>query len=1172
MAQQCGSCSSHSPDGAKFCLECGTPFARMCPSCGHAVVGGKFCIECGARLGSGSQAPANGPVVSTAPPVSERRTTTVLFGDLVSFTTLSETRDPEEVRELLSTYFAAARTVVGRYGGTIEKFIGDAVMAVWGVPVSHEDDAERAVRAGLDLVAEVTALGLSVGAPELAMRVGIVTGSVAVTLGAVNEGMVAGDAVNTAARVQTAAAPGTVWVDQETQSLTAAAVAFYDMGEHVLKGKTEPARLFRADAVVAAVGGAQRVDGLEAPMTGRERELRQVRELFHATQEDGRARVAVVTGVAGIGKSRLGWEFEKYADGLNDDFFWHRGRCLSYGDGVAFWAFAEMVRSRLGLLGTDDQAEVDEKVRTGVAAVAATPAEAAWLTPRVAALLSSGEDGVYFDRTDLFASWTTFLERVGGDEPVVLLFEDTQHADNGLLDLVEHLLEASRARLFVLVLTRPELLERRPSLATGRRSTLVNLEPLPDVAMTTLVDALVDDLPTRARAALVARAEGVPLYAVETVRSLIDRDAVVASEGRYLFVDHEHTLVDLDQLVAPTSLHTLIAARLDTLTPTERRTVQDASVLGLTFPQSALRSLSELRSHELDIALAALVRKGILETQNDPRSPELGQYRFLQAIVREVAYSTLARKDRRARHLAAAAHLEREEVAESVAGVIAQHLLDALEASTVEDPDRPATVVRARSLLTAAAVRAEALGSPEEALRCTLSALDLDPGPLEEAELYLRACRAAFHAGGSRRAEELAALAAGRFLALDHLAGAAAAHVIHSRALVTQGRTGEAALVAEAGLELAARGGSQVGDGIRIQLLMERCNSARAAGDTETQQACALRGLRLAEELQDAVLLVRALNALCIVLVDAGGPTAYLAVLERAVELAREGRLLGALLQSLSNQLSEIYLKDLEAAAEIAEEATSVARQVGQSELTETCLINAGFTWWLGGDWDRMASVLSDWFDGREPTANSSSIWLAQALVCQARGETIPRPELPSSEDPYVQLGTDTVAALARAADGDVSGAAAQVAAAFQHLYGKGETLEDFEVHWSPAVQLQIRTGDLDTAAALMALAGPLLGGRGRPITRAEVPRLRGLLAIARGEDPEPDLREAAAAHEGYGTPYLLARTRLELGRWLQEQGRGREATELLALARPVFVELRATPSVVELDALVGEP
>ena len=457
--------------------------------------------------------------------MAERRITTVLFGDLVSFTTLSEQRDPEEVRELLSAYFGVARTVVGRYGGTIEKFIGDAVMAVWGVPVTHEDDAERAVRAGIELVAEVTALGASVGAPGLAMRVGIVTGAVAVTLGATQEGMVAGDAVNTAARVQGAASPGTVWVDDETRALASAAVTFTARGEHALKGKDAPVRLFEVDDVIAAVGGLQRVDGLEAPMTGRDRELRSVKDGFHATAEDGRARLVLVTGPAGVGKSRLGWEFEKYVDGLSADVLWHRGRCLSYGGGAAMFAFAQMMRDRLGLAagearrswrphhrgGTgrrrrragrlglaagEDPAVVEASTAAAVQAVAADAQEADWLVPRLLALVSeSTAGGASFVRGDLFAAWATFLERLAGTDPVVLLLEDAQHADDGLLDLLETLVTSCRAPLFVLVLARPELEQQRPTLAAGRRSSTTYLEPLTAAVMGTLVDALVDGLP-----------------------------------------------------------------------------------------------------------------------------------------------------------------------------------------------------------------------------------------------------------------------------------------------------------------------------------------------------------------------------------------------------------------------------------------------------------------------------------------------------------------------------------------------------------------------------------------------------------------------------------------------------------------------------------------------------
>ena len=235
----------------------------------------------------------------------------VLFCDVVGFTPLSEARDPEAVRELLSEYFGLARTVIGRYGGVVEKFIGDAVMAVWGTPAATEGDAERAVRAALDLVAAVAELGAEAGVPGLAARAGVVTGEVAVTLGAVGEGMVAGDAVNTASRVQAAADPGQVLVDGATQRLAGGGVGFADAGEHQLKGKAEPQRLWRATRVLAGVGGSQRVDGLEAPLIGRDAELRTVKELFHAAAERRVPRMVVVSGPAGVGKSRLGWEFRE---------------------------------------------------------------------------------------------------------------------------------------------------------------------------------------------------------------------------------------------------------------------------------------------------------------------------------------------------------------------------------------------------------------------------------------------------------------------------------------------------------------------------------------------------------------------------------------------------------------------------------------------------------------------------------------------------------------------------------------------------------------------------------------------------------------------------------------------------------------------------------------------
>jgi class 3 adenylate cyclase len=359
--ERCRQCGAPVEADDRFCGECGRPLGA-CPSCGEPVTPGKkFCHACGHPVNGAAPASAAAvpgvPAASAGAPVAERRVCSVLFCDVVGFTPLSEARDPEAVRELLSQYFTAARTVIGRYGGVVEKFIGDAVMAVWGTPVAAEGDAERAVRAALDLVAAVAGLGAEAGVPGLAARAGVVTGEVAVTLGAAQEGMVAGDAVNTAARVQAAAGPGQVLVDAATRRLAERAVGFADGGERALKGKAEPQRLWRATRVLAGVGGAQRVDGLEGPLVGRDAELRTVKELFHASADRRVPRLVLVAGPAGVGKSRLAWEFEKYVDGLKARVWWHRGRCLSYGDGVAFWALAEMVRQRLGIA-EEDPAEV----------------------------------------------------------------------------------------------------------------------------------------------------------------------------------------------------------------------------------------------------------------------------------------------------------------------------------------------------------------------------------------------------------------------------------------------------------------------------------------------------------------------------------------------------------------------------------------------------------------------------------------------------------------------------------------------------------------------------------------------------------------------------------------------------------------------------------------------
>ena len=507
----CTTCGTALDAGARFCAHCGTPVTAACRTCGTELAAGQnFCPQCGTPTASAPATPA--PASTHSGPVAERRVTSVLFGDLVGFTTLSEARDSEEVRELLGRYFDTAREIIARYGGTIEKFIGDAVMAVWGVPTAHEDDAERAVRAGLDLTESVAAFGESVGAPGLAMRVGIVTGEVAVNIGAEGQGMVAGDAVNTAARVQSKADPGTVWVDEQTRALTRGAIDFADAGSHELKGKAEPVALFAVAAIMGGVGGERSGDRIQAALVGRRREVSVLKEMFHVAAEESRPRIVVLSGDAGVGKTRLGWELENYIDGLSATVLWHRGRCLAYGDGVAFSALTSAVRGRIGASEDDPESVVRDKLSASLDQYLPNELERARVLPAMISLLGLSGAPSGLTRPELFSAWLTWFERLSqrAGDPVVWVVDDAHYADDGLLDFVEHLATVAQVPLLLVLLARPELLARRSNLAALRRSTVIGLETLSRVDIAALLDGLVEGLPTDVRDALVDRAEGNP--------------------------------------------------------------------------------------------------------------------------------------------------------------------------------------------------------------------------------------------------------------------------------------------------------------------------------------------------------------------------------------------------------------------------------------------------------------------------------------------------------------------------------------------------------------------------------------------------------------------------------------------------------------------------------------
>ncbi|HEY8774368.1 MAG TPA: AAA family ATPase, partial [Gaiellaceae bacterium] len=593
-------------------------------------------------------------------------------------------------------------------------------------------------------------LGDETGNSGLRARAAVLTGEAAVTIGAEGEGMVAGDLVNTASRIQSVAEPGQVFVGEATRRATEAAIVYEEAGVHELKGKAGLVPAWRALRVISGARGSLKSQGLEAPFVGRDRELRLIKDLFHDCENGRRAHLISVTGIAGIGKSRLSWEFYKYFDGIAQTTYWHRGRCLSYGEGVTYWALADMVRMRARIGEEEEPASARAKLQEIVGENFADEADRRFVEPRLAHLLGL-EEGLGYERDDLFAAWRLFFERLTETYPVVMAFEDMQWADDSLLDFIEYLLDSSRnSPILVVTLARPELQERRPTWGAGRRNfTSLYLEPLPAAAMGELLTGLVPGLPEEVRRQILERAEGIPLYAVETVRMLLDRGALVREGAVYRPVG------TIEALDVPETLHALIAARLDGLPADERLLLQGAAVLGKTFTRRAVAALSGLGDAELEPLLASLVRKELFGLQADPRSPEHGQYGFLQDLVRHVAYETLSKRERQARHLAAAAHLEASFADEDeVVEVLASHYLDAYQ--SVPDAEDAAEIkAKAREMLRRAGERAASLAAAREAQRYFQQAAELTDEPLVRAELDEKAGRMAWRRG---RGDEAVAL------------------------------------------------------------------------------------------------------------------------------------------------------------------------------------------------------------------------------------------------------------------------------------------------------------------------------------------------------------------------------------------------------------------------------
>jgi class 3 adenylate cyclase/tetratricopeptide (TPR) repeat protein len=1109
----------------------------------------RFCGSCGIAVEGSGAARADAQVSEST---SERRLVSVLFADLVGFTALSEHRDPEEVRELLSRYFERCRSLIERYGGTVEKFIGDAVMAVWGTPVAREDDAERAVRAALALTSAVTLLGEEVGMPELRVRAGVLTGNAAVEVGAEGEGMVLGDTVNTASRLQSIASPGTVLVDDVTRRASEAAIAYEDAGEHAVKGREQPVHAWTALRVVAGAGGARRSAGLEAPFVGRERELAHVIESFEESAEQGRARLVTVVGDAGSGKSRLLWEFSKYIDGVERLVRWHQGRCLSYGEGVSYWALAQMIRARANIAEEEDPASARAKLSDAIALYVSAERERRLIEPRLAHLLGL-EQRTASDRADLFSGWRLFFERMSDTEPVVLAFEDLQWADSGLLEFIDYLLEWSVERpVFLLALGRPELLDSRPDWV----ASTTKLAPLPDAAMRQLLDGLVPGLPDDLALRVLSRAEGMPLYAVETVRMLLDRGLLEQQGSRYRVTG------DVDELDVPETLHALAAARLDGLTQNERVVLQDAAVFGESFTPAGVAALSERTSGSVTEILDGLVAKQVLGFNDDHLSSERGQYHFLQGLLRTTAYATLSRKDRKSRHLAAARHLQEAwgEEAPELAEVLAAHFLEAAAADP-DAADAPRIRAAACETLAEAGERALSLALGAEAQRAFDRAAELAEDDRARADLLDRAGRAAQQNADSGSARERLEQAVSLFDALGDQPGAARSMAALAQSLFWEDRLDDA-------IDLMRRAvaGLAEGSADQAEALASLSHFLVFKNEFDEALAAADAALAIAEPLQDWATVVRAFNTISHLRFRTGRTEEAMAFRERALKIALTYDLGEHALRTYNNLADgPLQLDRFQEARDLAEPGLALAKSRGNRAWEQVLSLMIAASNLGLGRWDETLEVADRLNDPRHLLQLACLPQLARIHAARGDRDALRRiyalaEATGDSTNSEYAYGPPVARAIAQNVEGEHHEALEAVLAIA--LSSTEMANEDRREAYVEAGLAALALDDQATVERLIEFVGELPPAMRSPLLRAGAARLAGSLALCRGEARLADERFATAVGElrEIDAPFVLAQALLEHAELLHAEGREGEAALKLTEATAIFERLRATP------------
>jgi class 3 adenylate cyclase/tetratricopeptide (TPR) repeat protein len=918
------------------------------------------CRECGSELPGGARfCPSCGTVVAARRGV-ERKVVTVLFADIAESTARADERDPEDVRASVGPQVARMREELERYGGTFEKYIGDAVMAVFGAPIAHEDDPERAVYAAVAIRDALPAVKVSVATGEALVSNEATAGT--------GEGIATGDIVNTAFRIEEAAPVGTVLVGESTYRATRSA---FEYGERRLlqaRGKAAPVVVYEAMRARPGHRGADDGPPL-APLVGRAEELRLVLDTLARSKRDRTVQLLTIMGVPGIGKSRLVWELQRALEGEPGLVTWRRGRCLAYGDGVTYWALGEMVKAQAGVLETDTAPAVDEKLKRAVRDLIPDRGEAAWVERHMRPLLalSGGSD----DQVEAFAAWARFLEALAEWGPLVLAFEDLHWADDGLLDFIDHVGDSVNAPVVLLCTARPELRDRRPGWGARPNAATISLASLSDDDTAKLLAFLLKQpvVPTELREALLERAEGNPLYAEELVRMLADRGVLYRENGTWRLRPGE--------LPVPESVQGVIAARLDTLAPDEKELLQNAAVVGRNFWPGAVASVSGRAPVDVESTLRALEQRELVRRRRTSAVAGEPQLSFHHALVRDVAYGQMPRARRADKHRLAAAWVEALGRPDDHAELIAHHCVMSLETGTRSPDD----VARAHSALVRAGKRALTLNAYGSAVRHFKRALELGSEP--DVDLLLAYGRARYYAEAGGEEE----LSTARDMLLE------------------RGDRGRAAEAQTMLVWLAWYAGHGDDAFARVQRALDLAEGLSAGRSKAEALTSAARFYAVADRPHDALPVARDalamseaigstdLAAVCLTYIGTSraalGELGAMDDLTRAVEVARTANAPEEVMRALVNKAAlRIGLGELANGFELQAEAREVARRHGltrgrlwlERELAAECF--------LTGRWDEAVRIVDRCLDrGGEPHYLDGFCAIARGQIRLARGD-----------------------------------------------------------------------------------------------------------------------------------------------------------------------------------------